>query len=268
MTSPYGFLPGPHENNEFLTTLTFSDGQEWQLRNTSEKLAEHLNATSGKVITRFPPEPNGHLHIGHAKAMFVNFGLAESANGDCLLRFDDTNPETERAEFVDSINDIVCWLGYKPSQVTYTSDHFPALYEFATKLIRAGDAYVCHQTAEEINQSRKEKRPSPWRDRPIAESLKLFDDMKNGLIKEGAATLRLHMDPWNDNPNMADLIAYRIKSVDHPRTKAEWRIYPSYDCAHSLVDASENITHSLCTLEFEARRASYYWLLHGAEQVD
>ena len=212
-------------------------------------------------MTRFPPEPNGYLHIGHAKAMFVDFGMAEQYDGVCYLRFDDTNPEAEKQEYIDHIEEIVSWLGWTPWKITYSSDYFDQLYDLAVKLIKTGHAYVCHQTGDEIKESREKREGSPWRDRPIEESLALFEDMRRGLVDEGTATLRMKMDPKNENFNMFDLIAYRIKFVEHPHAGDKWCVYPSYDYTHCLVDALENITHSMCTLEFETRRASYYWLL-------
>uniref|UniRef100_R7W940 glutamine--tRNA ligase n=1 Tax=Aegilops tauschii TaxID=37682 RepID=R7W940_AEGTA len=194
-------------------------------------------------------------------AMFIDFGLAKERNGHCYLRFDDTNPEAEKKEYIDHIQEIVKWMGWEPYKVTYTSDYFQALYEHAVELIRKGLAYVDHQTAEQIKEYREKKMNSPWRDRPIEESLQLFEDMRRGLIAEGAATLRMKQDMQNDNKNMSDLIAYRIKFTPHPHAGDKWCIYPSYDYAHCMVDSLENITHSLCTLEFDIRRPSYYWLL-------
>lgn len=261
----YAFLPKPEENNVVHTTVNFSDGSVLRVGNTAEKLAAHLRRTGGKVVTRFPPEPNGYLHLGHAKAMFIDFGMAEQYGGDCYLRYDDTNPEAEKQEYIDHIQEIVKWMGWKPFKITYSSDYFQELYEFAVKLIEAGKAYVCHQTGDEISEGRAAQQDSPWRDRPVAESLKLFDDMKKGLVDEGTATLRMKMDMRNKNFNMYDLIAYRIKFVEHPMAGDKWCIYPSYDYTHCLVDALEDITHSLCTLEFETRRASYYWLLDALD---
>nr|CAB3471930.1 unnamed protein product [Digitaria exilis] len=195
------------------------------------------------------------------KAMFIDFGLAKERNGHCFLRFDDTNPEAEKKEYIDHIQEIVHWMGWEPYKVTYTSDYFQALYEHAVELIRKGLAYVDHQTAEEIKEYREKKMNSPWRDRPIEESLKLFEDMRRGLMAEGTATLRMKQDMQNENKNMSDLIAYRIKFTPHPHAGDKWCIYPSYDYAHCMVDSFENITHSLCTLEFDIRRPSYYWLL-------
>ncbi len=258
---PYEFFPKPEENNVVHTTVYMSDGSTMKIANTSQELKTHLDITKGKVMTRFPPEPNGYLHIGHAKAMFIDFGMAAQYDGNCYLRFDDTNPEAEKQEYIDHIQDIIQWLGWKPFKVTYSSDYFHELHAFAVKLIEMGHAYVCHQNGDEIKASREKKEPSPWRDRPKEESLKLFEDMRRGLVDEGTATLRMKMDYKNENPNMFDLIAYRIKFVPHPKAGDEWCIYPSYDFTHCLVDSLENITHSLCTLEFESRRASYYWLL-------
>ncbi|GJN32197.1 hypothetical protein PR202_gb20681 [Eleusine coracana subsp. coracana] len=226
--NPYTIFPQPEENFKVHTEIFFSNGDIWRAHNTKEILEKHLKATGGKVMTRFPPEPNGYLHIGHAKAMFIDFGLAKERNGHCYLRFDDTNPEAEKKEYIDHIQEIVRWMGWEPYKVTYTSDYFQALYDHAVELIRKGLAYVDHQTAEEIKEYREKKMNSPWRDRPVEESLKLFDDMRRGMIAEGAATLRMKQDMQNDNKNMSDLIAYRIK---------------------------------LCTLEFDIRRPSYYWVL-------
>eukprot|EP00201_Polytomella_parva_P009891 CAMPEP_0175064682 /NCGR_PEP_ID=MMETSP0052_2-20121109/15477_1 /TAXON_ID=51329 ORGANISM="Polytomella parva, Strain SAG 63-3" /NCGR_SAMPLE_ID=MMETSP0052_2 /ASSEMBLY_ACC=CAM_ASM_000194 /LENGTH=850 /DNA_ID=CAMNT_0016331077 /DNA_START=254 /DNA_END=2806 /DNA_ORIENTATION=- len=258
---PYAFLPKPTANNNVHTTVNFSDGRIMRIANSAAQLAQHLALTQGKVITRFPPEPNGYLHIGHAKAMFVDFGMAVQYGGDCYLRFDDTNPNAEKEEYIHHIEEIVQWMGWKPAQITYSSDYFQQLYDFAVQLIKDGNAYVCHQTKDQIEASREAREPSPWRDRPIQESLDLFDRMRRGLVEEGKATLRMKMDHKNENYNMFDLIAYRIKFARHPHAGDKWCVYPSYDYTHCLVDALENVTHSLCTLEFETRRASYYWLL-------
>ncbi|KAK9832832.1 hypothetical protein WJX81_005150 [Elliptochloris bilobata] len=258
---PYAFLPKPAENNKVHTTVTFSDGRVMSIANTGEQLAAHLAATGGRVVTRFPPEPNGYLHIGHAKAMFVDFGMAEQYGGDCYLRYDDTNPEAEKMEFIEHIRDIVAWLGWKPAKVTYSSDYFAQLHELAVQLIRSGHAYVDHQTPDDMKASREAREPSPWRDRPVEESLRLFSDMRRGLMDEGSATLRMKQDVRNENFNMFDLVAYRMKYAPHPHAGPGWCIYPSYDFTHCVVDSLENISHSLCTLEFESRRASYYWLL-------
>ncbi|KAL6761426.1 tRNA synthetases class I, catalytic domain-containing protein [Haematococcus lacustris] len=251
----------PQDNNHVHTEVPFSDGSVMRISNTPEQLAQHLKVTGGAVWTRFPPEPNGYLHIGHAKAMFVDFGFAEYAGGQCYLRYDDTNPEAEKQEYIQHIQEIVAWMGWKPWKVTYSSDYFQHLYDLAVQLIKSGHAFVCHQTKAEIEVSREQREPSPWRDRPIEESLRLFEDMRRGLFEEGQATLRMKMDHKNNNYNMFDLIAYRIKYVEHPHAGAKWCIYPSYDYTHCIVDSLENISHSLCTLEFETRRASYFWLL-------
>ncbi|CAA7409989.1 unnamed protein product [Spirodela intermedia] len=261
--NPFSIFPKPEDNLKVHTEIFFSDGTIWRTHNTKDKLENHLKVTGGKVFTRFPPEPNGYLHIGHAKAMFIDFGLAKDRDGCCYLRFDDTNPEAEKQEYIDHIQEIVEWMGWKPFKVTYTSDYFQELYDLAVELIRNGYAYVDHQTPEEVKEYREKMMNSPWRDRPISESLKLFDEMRRGLIDEGKATLRMKQDMQSDNKNMYDLIAYRIKFAPHPHAGDKWCIYPSYDYAHCIVDSLENITHSLCTLEFEIRRASYYWLLQA-----
>ncbi|KAK9794917.1 hypothetical protein WJX73_006674 [Symbiochloris irregularis] len=265
VSDPYAHLPAPQDNSGVHTTIPFSNGSTMHVTNSRAALAAHLEATGGCVVTRFPPEPNGYLHIGHAKAMFVSFGMAKHRGGRCFLRFDDTNPEAEKQEYIDHIRDIVSWMGWTPYKQTFSSDYFEELYQLAVKLIRSGNAYVDHQTAEEISAYREERRPSPWRERPMLESLQLFEDMRRGLIDEGKATLRMKMDPGNNNYNMFDLIAYRIKFAEHPHAGKGWVIYPSYDYTHCIVDALENITHSLCTLEFESRRASYFWLLDALQ---
>uniref|UniRef100_A0A7N0V8P5 glutamine--tRNA ligase n=1 Tax=Kalanchoe fedtschenkoi TaxID=63787 RepID=A0A7N0V8P5_KALFE len=259
--NPFSNFPQPEENFKVHTEIFFSDRSVLRSCNTKELLDKHLKTTGGRVLTRFPPEPNGYLHIGHAKAMFVSFGLAKERNGHCYLRYDDTNPEAEKKEYIDHIEEIVGWMGWEPYKITYTSDYFQELHDLAVELIRRGHAYVDHQTPEEIKEYREKKMNSPWRDRPIAESLRLFDEMKKGEIEEGKATLRMKQDMQSDNFNMYDLIAYRIKFTPHPHSGDKWCIYPSYDYAHCIVDSLENITHSLCTLEFETRRWSYYWLL-------
>ncbi|KAJ9708208.1 hypothetical protein PVL29_000325 [Vitis rotundifolia] len=259
--NPFLIFPQPEENFKVHTEIIFSDRPVLRVCNTREMLEKHLKATGGRVFTRFPPEPNGYLHIGHAKAMFVSFGLAKERDGCCYLRYDDTNPEAEKKEYIDHIEEIVRWMGWEPFKVTYTSDYFQDLYDLAVELIRRSHAYVDHQTPEEIKEYREKKMNSPWRDRPIAESLEVFDQMRRGMIEEGKATLRMKQDMQSDNYNMYDLIAYRIKFTPHPHSGDKWCIYPSYDYSHCIVDSLENITHSLCTLEFETRRASYYWLI-------
>jgi glutaminyl-tRNA synthetase len=233
--------------------------------NTKANLETHHKATGGKVVTRFPPEPNGYLHIGHAKAMRFSFSVAEDYDGICFLRFDDTNPEKESIEYIDNIIDNVKWLGYTPHAVTYSSDYFPTLYEYAIKLIKKGKAFVCHQPKEEMNEDRKNGIESPFRERSIEDNLKLFNDMKMGKCEEGECCLRMKIDMDSNNPCMRDPVAYRIKYCGHPHTGDNWCIYPTYDMTHCVIDSMENITHSLCTLEFEVRRDSYYWLLDQLE---
>ncbi|XP_063823390.1 probable glutamine--tRNA ligase [Ostrinia nubilalis] len=225
---------------------------------TKRLLEEHLKITSGKVRTRFPPEPNGILHIGHAKAININFGYAAAHDGICYLRFDDTNPEKEEEKFFVGIKDMVEWLGYKPYKITHSSDYFDQLYEWAVQLIKKDLAYVCHQKSEEIKGFNPP--PSPWRNRPIEESLQLFEDMKNGKIDEGVATLRMKITL---EEGKQDPVAYRIKFKPHHRTGSKWCIYPTYDYTHCLCDSIEHITHSLCTKEFQSRRSSYYWLCNA-----
>ncbi|CAI4226497.1 unnamed protein product [Auanema sp. JU1783] len=227
---------------------------------TKELIRKHLEATGGKVITRFPPEPNGVLHIGHAKAININFGYAKAHNGSCNLRFDDTNPEKEEEKFFTAIEDVVKWLGYTPARITHSSDNFNQLYQWAITLIKKGLAYVCHQKVEEMRGF--DVQLSPWRERPVEESLQLFEDMKNGKFDEGEATLRLKLTL---EEGKVDPVAYRIKYVPHHRTKDQWCIYPTYDYTHCLCDSIENITHSLCTKEFQSRRSSYYWLCNAVD---
>uniref|UniRef100_A0A336LZF8 Probable glutamine--tRNA ligase n=1 Tax=Culicoides sonorensis TaxID=179676 RepID=A0A336LZF8_CULSO len=228
--------------------------------NTEKLLKEHLKITGGKVRTRFPPEPNGILHIGHAKAININFGYASAFDGVCFLRYDDTNPEKEEEKFFVGIKDMVEWLGYKPFKITHSSDYFQQLYEWAIVLIKKGLAYVCHQTADEMKGFNPV--PSPWRDRPVEENLILFNDMKNGKIDEGKATLRMKVTL---EEGKMDPVAYRIKFIPHHRTGDQWCIYPTYDYTHCLCDSIENITHSLCTKEFQSRRSSYYWLCNALD---
>eukprot|EP00917_Polyrhabdina_sp_WS-2016_P016749 GHVP01036190.1.p1 GENE.GHVP01036190.1~~GHVP01036190.1.p1 ORF type:complete len:712 (-),score=124.73 GHVP01036190.1:884-3019(-) len=227
---------------------------------------KHLEATKGKVYTRFPPEPNGYLHIGHAKAMNFSFNYAKMYDGYTYLRYDDTNPEAEKEEYFNSISDSVRWLGFTPFKITHASDYFEHLYQCALILINKGLAYVCHLTPDEILETRggRDKRGkrsnSKYRERSIEESLIEFQKMKDGKYKEGEATLRLKMDMDNGNPLMWDLVAYRISYTPHVRTGKAWCIYPMYDFAHCLCDSVENITHSLCTSEFILAREAYYWI--------
>ncbi|RKP15386.1 tRNA synthetases class I, catalytic domain-containing protein [Piptocephalis cylindrospora] len=234
-------------------------------------MEEHLKATGGKVVTRFPPEPNGFLHIGHAKAINVNFGYAKTHDGICYLRYDDTNPEAEEEAYFTSILEAVRWLGFTPFRVTYSSDYFPQLYDMAVQLIRRGKAYVCHCTGEDISQQRGgESRRGPryacpHRDRPVEENEREFGRMRTGDYKENEAILRMRQDIEDGNPQMWDLVAYRVLRTPHHRTGDTWCIYPTYDFTHCLVDSLENISHSLCTTEFILSRQSYYWLCDALE---
>ena len=258
--------------------------------NTSARMAEHLSITGGKWQTRFPPEPNGYLHIGHAKAMHFDFGVASKFGGNTYLRFDDTNPTAEKQEYIDSIISSVSWLGHRPFKVTYSSDYFCQLHELAVKLIKIGKAYVCHQAKAEVAASRqllkgfqlhcarnnifRQDAPlpsgaeSPYRHRSVEENLRLFEEMSKGVWEEGSCSLRLKGDLRSDITSMWDLTAYRIKFQEHPHSMDAYCIYPTYDYTHCLVDSIENVTHSLCTLEFETRQAPngpYYWLLHALD---
>jgi len=217
-----------------------------------------------KVVTRFPPEPNGYLHIGHAKSICLNFGLAATHKGVCNLRFDDTNPLKEDDEFVRSIIEDVRWLGFDPP-IYYGSDYFETTYRCAVKLIKDGKAYIDDATADELRAMRgtltKGGIESKHRNRPAEESLKLFEDMRNGLVADGALILRAKIDMNSPNINMRDPVIYRVMNVAHHRQGDKWRIYPMYDFAHPLQDAVEGITHSICTLEFENHRPLYDWVL-------
>jgi len=221
---------------------------------------------NGRVETRFPPEPNGYLHIGHAKSICLNFGLALEYNGICHLRFDDTNPEKEAQEYVDAIIESVRWLGFDWKEHLYhASDYFDQLYEFAEYLITQGKAYIDSQTADEIRELRgtltEPGTNSPYRDRPTAESLDLFRRMRAGEFPDGAHVLRARIDMASPNINLRDPILYRIRHIRHQRTGDKWCIYPMYDYTHCISDALERITHSLCTLEFEDHRPLYDWIL-------
>lgn len=219
-----------------------------------------------QVVTRFPPEPNGYLHIGHAKSICLNFSMAEEFGGVCNLRFDDTNPEKENEEYVNSIKADVQWLGYQwHGEIRYTSDYFEQLYQWAVHLIEQGNAYVCHLSPDEAREYRgtltEPGTNSPYRDRSAAENLKLFSQMRAGEFAEGHCVLRAKIDMASPNINMRDPIIYRIKNALHHNTGDTWKIYPSYDFAHGQSDAIEGITHSICTLEFEDHRPLYDWLL-------
>src|SRR5438445_411472 len=220
----------------------------------------------GRVHTRFPPEPNGYLHIGHAKSICLNFGLAQANGGMCNLRLDDTNPTTEEAEYVEAIEQDVRWLGFDwGERLYYASDYFERMYGYAVDLIRKGKAYVCDLSAEQISEYRgsftEPGRNSPWRERSVEENLDLFDRMRAGEFADGAKTLRAKIDMASPNQNLRDPVMYRIVHASHHRTGDAWCIYPMYDWAHGLEDSIEGITHSICTLEFENHRPLYDWFL-------
>jgi glutaminyl-tRNA synthetase len=218
-----------------------------------------------EVITRFPPEPNGYLHIGHAKSICLNFGIADNFGGYCNLRFDDTNPEKENIEYINAIRSDVKWLGFSWHSNPFASDYFDQLYAFAVQLIEQGDAYVDSQDAEEIRQNRgtltEPGVAGPYRDRSVEENLRLFEDMKAGVYADGEHVLRARIDLASGNVNMRDPVIYRIRHVTHHNTGDQWCIYPLYDFTHGLSDAIEGVTHSLCTLEFEDHRPLYNWIL-------
>ena len=227
---------------------------------------------SGKhqeIITRFPPEPNGYLHIGHAKAITLNFELADEFEGRTHLRFDDTNPTKEDTEYVESIKEDVKWLGFEWDELYFASDYFEEMYQRAILLIKKGKAFVCDLTAEEIREYRGTLtvagKESPYRNRDVEENLKLFEQMKSGQLEEGEKVLRAKIDMASPNMNMRDPVLYRIVHADHHNTKDEWCIYPMYDYAHPLEDAIEGITHSLCSLEFEDHRPLYDWVIRECE---
>ena len=231
----------------------------------------------GRVQTRFPPEPNGYLHIGHAKSICLNFGMAKEFGGKCNLRFDDTNPEKEDTEFVDAIREDIKWLGFQWDAEYFASDYFDQIYQWAIKLIKDGKAYVCDQTVEEVREYRggwnKEGKNSPFRDRSVEENLDLFERMKNGEFKDGEKTLRAKIDMNADNMNLRDPAMYRIRHVSHHRTGDKWCIYPTYDWTHGQSDSIESITHSVCTLEFEHHRPLYDWYIeqlgiHHPQQIE
>ncbi|MBY7735185.1 glutamine--tRNA ligase/YqeY domain fusion protein [Francisella philomiragia] len=222
------------------------------------------------VLTRFPPEPNGYLHIGHAKSICLNFGIAEEFGGKCNLRFDDTNPDKEDIEYINAIREDVEWLGFKwENEPHFASEYFDKMYELAILLIKKGKAYICDLSAEEVREYRgtlKEPgKDSPYRERSIEENLKLFEAMKNGEFAEGSKTLRAKIDMASGNINLRDPALYRIKFSHHPKTGNKWCIYPMYAFAHPLEDAIETITHSLCTLEFQDQRPFYDWVIEETE---
>ncbi|WP_300462091.1 glutamine--tRNA ligase/YqeY domain fusion protein [Desulfobacula sp.] len=227
------------------------------------------NKNQGKVVTRFPPEPNGYLHIGHAKSICLNFNMAGKFNGRCNLRFDDSNPTKEKQVYIDSIKSTVNWLGFDYGTPLFASDYFDRLHDFAVQLIKKGKAYVCSLTADDIREYRgtltEPGKNSPYRDRSVQENLDLFGRMKAGEFGEGEHTLRAKIDMTSPNINLRDPIIYRVKKASHPRTGDQWCIYPMYDFTHCLSDALEGITHSLCSLEFQDHRPLYDWILDELE---
>ncbi len=250
-TPPQSPDPAPRERSDFIRDIVAADLREGRVT---------------QVVTRFPPEPNGYLHIGHPKSIALNFGIAEEFGGRCHLRFDDTNPVKEEQRYIDAIIEDVRWLGFDWGEhLYYASDYFPQLYAWAVNLIEAGQAYVDDLTADEIREHRgtftEPGRDSPWRDRPSAESLDLFKRMRAGEFPDGSRVLRARIDMASPNLNLRDPVLYRILRATHPRTGDEWCIYPLYDFAHGQSDAIEGITHSICTLEFEDHRPLYDWFL-------
>ena len=248
------------------------DNKEVISKNFIERIIDKdlEEGTYTKVATRFPPEPNGYLHIGHAKSILLNYGLAKKYNGTFNLRFDDTNPTKEKTEFVDSIIKDVEWLGaHYDGEVKFASDYFPQMYEAAIKLIKKGKAYVCDLTADQIKEYRgtltEPGKNSPYRDRSVEENLDLFERMKNGEFEDGSKVLRAKIDMDSPNINMRDPIIYRIARMTHHNTGDQWCIYPMYDFAHPIEDAIEHITHSICTLEFEDHRPLYDWVVQELE---
>lgn len=235
-----------------------------------EAIDESLkNGVHKKIVTRFPPEPNGYLHIGHAKAICINFGLKQKYGGVCNLRFDDTNPSKEDVEYVNSIQEDIKWLGFTWDNVFFASDYFDKMYECAVRLIKKGLAYVCDLSADEIRETRgtltEPGTESPYRNRSIEENLRLFEGMKNGEFEEGSRVLRAKIDMASNNINMRDPVIYRIVKARHHRQGDKWVIYPMYDFAHPIEDAIEGITHSCCSLEFEDHRPLYDWVTLNCE---
>lgn len=259
---------------EKATVNTSASGNEPEVRE-SKNFIEHFieeDLESGRfdaVQTRFPPEPNGYLHLGHAKAICVDFGMASKYNGICNLRFDDTNPGKEDVEYVDSIMEDIAWLGFKWNNVYYASDYFHRLYELAEELIRKGLAFVCDLSGDEVRAYRgtltEPGEESPYRNRSVEENLDLFRRMKAGEFPDGSKTLRAKIDMASSNLNMRDPVIYRIQRATHHRTGDEWCIYPMYDFAHPLSDSVEGVTFSLCTMEFEAHRPLYDWFINALD---
>ena len=266
--------------NEIMTKeVNINTNSEKETKNFIELIIdEHLkNGQFTKVHTRFPPEPNGYLHIGHAKSICLNFGLAKSYNGLCNLRFDDTNPSTEEIEYVESIKEDISWLGFKWDGEHYASNYFPQLHKWAEKLIFDGNAYVCECTQDTISTNRssptKEGIACEHRDRSPEENMSLFSKMKNGEFPDGSMVLRAKIDMNSPNMHLRDPIMYRILHAHHHRTEDQWCIYPMYDFAHGQSDSIEGITHSVCTLEFEVHRPLYEWFIkniniHSPQQIE
>ncbi|MDN5204161.1 glutamine--tRNA ligase/YqeY domain fusion protein [Fulvivirgaceae bacterium BMA10] len=261
--------------------MTENKAEEIESLNFIEHIIEgdiSNNKNDGRVHTRFPPEPNGYLHIGHSKSICLNFGTAQKYGGKCNLRFDDTNPATEDTEYVNSIEQDIRWLGFDwEDREFYASDYFDQLYDFAVRLIKKGKAYVDDQTAEEISATRgtptEAGKESPYRNRSVEENLDLFERMKVGEFEEGSKILRAKIDMSSPNMHLRDPAIYRIKKAAHHRTGDKWCIYPMYDFAHGLSDSIEGVTHSLCTLEFEVHRPLYDWFLeeldvHHPQQIE
>jgi len=275
-------VPSPAPISNFLRTIIDNDlakgryaGKRWAGKPGPASVQQQGSVDTAQIRTRFPPEPNGYLHIGHAKAICLNFGLARDYHGACHLRFDDTNPEKEEDEYVNAIIDMVQWLGFDwtygtESNCYFASDYFGFMYQFAQDLVRAGHAYVDEQNAEQIRAMRgtltEKGKDSPWRDRPAEESLALLEEMRQGKHPDGSLALRAKIDMGSPNINMRDPVMYRIRHTAHHRSGNEWCIYPMYAWAHPVEDALEGITHSICTLEFEDQRPFYDWILnHLAE---
>lgn len=270
-------VPSPinrSENRMLPMSDNTTDNKDTSGTTSSSNFIRHMiaqdlaqNKHGGRVHTRFPPEPNGYLHIGHAKSICLNFSVAAENNGQCNLRFDDTNPAKESQEFVDSIKDNISWLGFSWSgEVRYSSSYFAKLYDFAVQLINKQLAYVCSLSAEEAREYRgtltEPGKDSPDRNRSVADNLALFERMRAGEFNDGTYSLRARIDMTSPNINMRDPVLYRIRHIEHHQTGSTWCIYPTYDYTHCISDAIENITHSLCTLEFEDHRPLYDWILH------
>ncbi len=243
---------------------TFTESKNFIEEIINEELSNGVVKT---VHTRFPPEPNGYLHIGHAKSLCLNFGTAKKYNGVCNLFFDDTNPSKEKTEYVNAIKEDIKWLGFEWFEMHYASDYFDVIYDLAVKLIKDGKAYVCDLSAEEIKNTRgtltEPGKDSPFRNRSIEENLKLFEDMKNGVYADGEKVLRAKIDMSSPNINMRDPVIYRVLRATHHRTGDKWCIYPMYDYAHPICDSMQGVTHSLCTLEFEDHRPLYNWTIEN-----